>query len=464
MPDLADGESTLMQGSGKKPYVLKNIAGVYSCSCPAWINQSMGIEQRTCKHLIKLRGAEAEAERIGAALAAPASTEPAIAPPVLLAETWDTEANLTDWWMSEKLDGVRAYWDGKQFLSRQGNVYHAPDWFVAGLPDLPLDGELWIGRKGFQRAVSIARRQDKSEHWRELRYVLFDAPAHGGPFEERIRFLHNLLARRLEFVQVLPQEPCRGIDHLRGELRRVEELGGEGLMLRQPRSLYAAGRSSTLLKVKRFHDGEARVVDHEPGKGRHKGRLGALVVALSNGTLFSVGTGLSDAERSNPPPVGTIINFRYQELSDIGVPRFPSYVGISREKGAPSPLVNTPAPQLVTGVGDVSLAFAGSKPHPALALAAPVAPITRRFEYRSGSTASFWEATRHGVELTLRFGAIGTSGQCKTEIFYTEDAAQAALDELIAEKIDDGLVEQTAPTPASAPPTRPQRGRRRTSI
>ena len=98
--------------------------------------------------------------------------------------------------MSEKLDGVRAYWDGRQFLSRLGNRYHAPDWFTAGLPDVPLDGELWIGRKKFQRTVSIVRRQDRSEHWKEVRFLVFDAPASGGPFEERLAFLEQALARR----------------------------------------------------------------------------------------------------------------------------------------------------------------------------------------------------------------------------------------------------------------------------
>src|SRR4051794_7422392 len=250
MPDLADGESFLMQGSGKKPYVLKNIAGVYSCSCPAWINQSKGIEQRTCKHLIKLRGAEAEAQRVGAAVAAPASTEPAVAPPVLLAETWDSEANLRDWWMSEKLDGVRAYWDGKQFLSRQGNVYHAPDWFVAGLPDLPLDGELWIGRKLFQRTVSIVRRQDRSDLWKEVRYLVFDAPTQADPFETRMAFCRDLVVKVAKpYVLAHNHEECRGLDHLRRELARVEGMGGEGLMLRQPASKYEKGRSATLLKV-----------------------------------------------------------------------------------------------------------------------------------------------------------------------------------------------------------------------
>ena len=163
MPDLQDGESVEVKGSAAKPYVLRNIGGVYSCSCPAWRNQSAAIESRTCKHLRKLRGDTAETERIGSELPARSAKSSAAkdAPPLLLAQSWDNALDLTDWWMSEKLDGVRAYWDGKRFLSRQGNEYHAPEWFVAGLPATPLDGELWIDRKKFQRTVSIVRRQEK---------------------------------------------------------------------------------------------------------------------------------------------------------------------------------------------------------------------------------------------------------------------------------------------------------------
>src|SRR5262245_49752082 len=181
MPDLEDGESTEMQGSGAKPYILKNTGGVYSCTCPAWRNQSGGIERRTCKHLRKLRGDAAEEERIGAAGGElperPAKADKAGSePPLLLATTWDFAADPAGWWLSEKLDGVRAYWDGTKFLSRLGNVFHAPDWFVKGFPKEPLDGELWLGRKTFQRAVSIVRRQDKSDHWKQIAYVVFDAP------------------------------------------------------------------------------------------------------------------------------------------------------------------------------------------------------------------------------------------------------------------------------------------------
>ena len=97
MPDIADGESVEMQGSGAKPYVLKNVGGVYSCSCPAWRNQSLGIEQRTCKHLRKYRGAAAEDARIGSTLSAKSDKTTGASgdqegggkqePPLLLAES-----------------------------------------------------------------------------------------------------------------------------------------------------------------------------------------------------------------------------------------------------------------------------------------------------------------------------------------------------------------------------------------
>jgi DNA ligase-1 len=333
VPDLNDGESTEMKGSGAKPYVLKNVGGVYSCTCPAWRNQSVGIERRTCKHLRKLRGDAAEEARIGAALPAkpakPEGAEDAAGPPLLLAESWDNVLNLAGWWMSEKLDGVRAFWDGKQFISRLGNLFHAPDWFIKGLPSIPLDGELWIGRKKFQRTVSIVRRQDKTDLWKEVRFVVFDAPQVNDPFERRLKAIADLfVGKALPHVVAHEHALCKNLEHLRAELARVEALGGEGLMLRQPGSSYEAGRSATLLKVKTFKDAEATVIGHLAGAGKHKGRLGALQVRLPDGTEFAVGTGFSDAERGAPPPVGSVITFRYQELSEAGVPRFPSYVGV----------------------------------------------------------------------------------------------------------------------------------------
>ncbi|MBL9091618.1 MAG: DNA ligase [Planctomycetaceae bacterium] len=330
MPDLRDGESAEIRGSARLPHVIKNVGGVHSCSCPAWRNQSLPIEQRTCKHLRQYRGAAVEAARVGGSLpssSAPMPKPDIKAPAVLLAETWDGEQDVSGWWLSEKLDGVRAVWTGRQFLSRQGNVFHAPTWFTADLPEFPLDGELWLARRAFQRTVSIVRRHDQPSDWQKIRYVVFDAPAEHAPFERRLQTCREHFEKcPALYVDVLEQAVCRGRDHLDRELDRIEGLGGEGIMLRRPESAYEAGRSSSLLKVKRFFDAEVLVVAHEPGKGRHRGRLGALICELPGGVRFAVGSGLTDAERERPPAIGSIITFRYQELTERGLPRFPTYL------------------------------------------------------------------------------------------------------------------------------------------
>ena len=452
MADLADGESVEIQGSGAKPYVIKNSGGVYSCTCPAWRNQSLGIEQRTCKHIRKLRGDGAETERIGSALPqkpvrksadAEASGDESAGnePPILLAESWDNSAELAGWWMSEKLDGVRAYWDGKQFLSRQGNLYHAPDWFLEGLPSVPLDGELWIDRKAFQRTVSIVRRQDKSEHWKSVRYLIFDAPAMISPFEERLEFLKaSVPSWRNGFLSLHEHQVCRGVAHLRDELQRVEALGGEGLMLRQPGSKYVAGRSSTLLKVKTFHDAEAVVIGHDAGKGRHKGRLGAIVARLPNGKEFSVGTGFSDKQRETPPAIGSLIQFRYQELSDGGIPRFPSYVGqrLDVESSDVERRGSTAKASKTKAVTQdrIVVPAESSKGAPA-----PTTPAgARYFEFVDGTSSKFWEIMLTGSDVTTRWGKIGTDGQSKTKPFGTPDKARAEYDKLVSEKSGKGYV------------------------
>jgi DNA ligase-1 len=437
MPDLQDGESIEMKGSGSKPYVLKNVGGVYSCSCPAWRNQSLAIEKRSCKHLRKLRGDEAEEARIGAAVPALAKADgdEAQAPPLLLAERWDGAQNLAGWWMSEKLDGVRAFWTGKLFLSRLGNPLHAPEWFCHGLPSEPLDGEFWIGRKKFQRTVGIVRRQDKTDLWKEVRFRIFDAPEAGDAFEKRLQsILHIVKTKQPPYAVAHEHNLCADLDQLRRELARIEELGGEGLMLRQPGSKYEVGRSTTLLKVKSFRDAEARVVGHEPGAGRHKGRLGALLAEMTDGTKFSIGTGLSDAERNNPPPIGSTITFRYQELTDRGVPRFPSYVGIRS-----SPVGQDSNPVMV-------LRRTGSESYPTTVQpkgesAMPNATSKRRFEFVAGSSDKFWEIEIAANEVTVRFGRRGTDGQTNTKTFPDEAAAQKHTDKLVEEKLGKGYVE-----------------------
>ena len=107
---------------------------------------------------------------------------------VMLAHNYDPEKHdPTGWLMSEKLDGVRCYWNGKNMYTRNGNPFYAPDEFKAKLPKIALDGELWTNRDDFQKIVSIVRRQDKdSEEWKKIKFMVFDAPLVKGSFVKRI--------------------------------------------------------------------------------------------------------------------------------------------------------------------------------------------------------------------------------------------------------------------------------------
>lgn len=399
------------------------------------MHQDRGIEQRTCKHLRAYLGDAAETQRLGAAALSGPPPKPARpagesdaqddpSPPLLLAQKWDNELDLTGWWVSEKLDGVRAYWDGTQFISRLGNKFFAPAWFTEKLPATPLDGELWGGRKRFQRTVGIVKRQDESDLWRELSYQVFDAPAHGGVFEERLDFIALIVqASNVDWLQAHPHSRCEGTHQLRAELARVEGLGGEGLMVRQPQSRYEAGRSNTLIKLKSFHDAEARVLAHVPGAGRHKGRLGALLVELEDGTPFNVGTGFSDAQRNHPPAIGSIITFRYQELSDAGVPRFPSYVG-----------------ERIDGQFHRPPSRAGDTPAPPSSLTREKPMTLRRFEMTEADTRYFWEIETQGLSQTIRFGTFDQ----KRNVFEDTDEARSNTAEKIADKLGKGFVEVTS--------------------
>jgi DNA ligase-1 len=356
------GGQTEVKGSGVKPYILKNHDGrVFSCTCPAWRNCGGHVDRKTCKHLRSVLGNAHEDARVsGGQPAAPAAAAPTAAPsarsadaaatvaraeaagrklrpdekaklngpPILLAHKFeDAGVDPTGWWVSEKLDGVRAYWDGENFVSRQGNVYQAPAWFKEGLPREKLDGELWIGRKMFQRTISVVRQLDAGEAWREVRYLIYDSPDHGGPFEERVEACRRA-AGPAHFAHALPHRQVSSRKWLLDELKEFVAAGAEGLMIRKPGSLYEVGRSHTLLKVKPFQDAEAVVVGHTPGKGRHKGVLGALVLRLPDGKEFSVGTGLTDAERRSPPRVGATVTYSFTELTDGGIPKCAAFVAV----------------------------------------------------------------------------------------------------------------------------------------
>ncbi|MBV7427162.1 MULTISPECIES: DNA ligase [unclassified Acidovorax] len=258
------------------------------------------------------------------------------APALLLANVYRPGMPLADYWVSEKYDGVRGYWDGQILRTRGGETIAAPAWFTAGWPDTPMDGELWAGRGRFSQAQSTARQQQPDDAaWRQMRLMVFDLPRHGGTFDERLAALNALVAGIGQpWVQAVPQQRVASDAALQSLLQRTVRAGGEGLMLHRGASLYRSGRSDDLVKVKTHEDTEARVVAHLPGKGRHAGRMGALLVEMPSGQRFRLGAGFTEADRSHPPPVGSWVTYRYRGTHGGGLPRFASFVRVREDMPA----------------------------------------------------------------------------------------------------------------------------------
>lgn len=250
------------------------------------------------------------------------------APSLMLANVYRPGVPLRDYWLSEKYDGLRGFWDGHRLLTRGGEVVAAPAWFTAGWPPVPMDGELWSGRGRFEETLSTVRRQTPNdEAWRRVRFMVFDLPTHPGRFTERIHACVKLVQQLNQaWVQAVPQERVASHAELMARLDRLVKAGGEGLMLHRGDSFYRAERNDDLLKVKTHEDAEARVLQHLPGKGRHTGRLGALLVETPDGVRFRLGTGFTDAQRDLPPAVGEWVTYRFRGVNESGVPRFASFV------------------------------------------------------------------------------------------------------------------------------------------
>lgn len=259
------------------------------------------------------------------------TTEQTATPPsLILANVYREGINLSRYWVSEKLDGVRAYWDGSRLITRGGHPIAAPDWFTASFPTIPLDGELWMGRGAFETLSGTVRRLEPDhDAWRAVSYRVFDLPGMDAPFGERLAALERLLADSPN-PQIAPVEQFRVADHadLMARLETVVAAGGEGLMLHRDDAPYRAGRSDDLIKVKPYLDAEARVIAHLPGKGKYEGMLGALLVEEPSGQRFRLGTGFSDAERRSPPPIGSRVTFKYHGRTRNGIPRFASFLRV----------------------------------------------------------------------------------------------------------------------------------------
>lgn len=272
---------------------------------------------------------------LSAALASPSPAFAAAALPApMLASRFHDSGDLAAWLVSEKLDGVRARWDGRRLLTRNGDPIDAPAWFTAGWPSQALDGELWIARGRFQQVSDLVRalRPDEAG-WRSVRFMAFDLPGDDAPFARRAARLQSLLATaEIPTLRAIAQTRVRDRAALDARLQAVIAAGGEGLVLHRASAHYRGGRSDDLRKYKLADDAEARVVGYRPGQGKYAGMVGALLVEDAHGRRFALGSGLSDAERRHPPRQGQWVTFRYNGLTAKGTPRFARYLRVRGER------------------------------------------------------------------------------------------------------------------------------------
>lgn len=247
---------------------------------------------------------------------------------MLLAEVYAAGVDVTRYWVSEKFDGVRAQWDGRTLRFRGGGLVPAPPWFTENFPPLPLDGELWIARGQFDALSGTVRRIEPVDaEWRQVRYLVFELPGAAGDFSQRVRQMRTIVElAAVPWLQAVEQTRVADRAELMKRLDAVVQGGGEGLMLHRADAPTLAGRSDALLKLKSWLDTEAVVVGYVPGKGKYRGMTGALQMEMPDGRRFRIGSGLSDALRRQPPPIGARITYRYQQLTKNGLPRFPRYL------------------------------------------------------------------------------------------------------------------------------------------
>ncbi|CAO1628056.1 unnamed protein product [Parajaminaea phylloscopi] len=276
--------------------------------------------------------------------------DPDTAVPIMLSQTWDIDTmNPTGWWMSEKLDGVRAYWTGHRLISRTNIDWKAPQWFLDKLPrGYALDGELWRERDGFEELSGLCQRADP-RGWSTVNYFVFDAPDCDLPYEERLKAARQRCpdgelspdqALQGKFggrIATLPVTMCKSKTHLNEFMDDVLAQGGEGVILRRQNSPYERTRSSHSRKLKKWYDGEGVVVGYSPGTGRFKGMIGSIGLLMASGHIFTVGTGFPDAVRKGDylPRKGSLVRYRCGGLTSDGIPRFPVYVGQIYDRSFP---------------------------------------------------------------------------------------------------------------------------------
>ena len=255
--------------------------------------------------------------------------------------------NVGGWLVSEKLDGVRAYWDGRNLLSRNGKILAAPEGWSTHFPPFALDGELYTARGEFEKIQSTV--MDKTPNvtaWSEIKFHVFDVPEASGGLLGRLSELEKFILKNPQAGQnlkIIKQVKVKDNAEFEAFAEAVIANGGEGAVVREPNVPYERKRSKNALKYKKFKDAECELTAINAGTGKYAGLMGSVTCKalsasgsnsdeqIASGVKFKIGSGFSDRDRANPPKIGSIITYKYQNLTAKGVPRFPVFLRVRED-------------------------------------------------------------------------------------------------------------------------------------
>ena len=253
-------------------------------------------------------------------------------PDLFLLKTYDDSKDVIGWVMSEKLDGIRGFWTGKELLTRGGMKLTPPKWFIKNYPPFAIDGELWTKRNDFENISSIIRSKNSKQRWKSVSHNIFEVPSQSGGLLKRLSVLKEYLRENPNpYLKILPQTVINAKGQVADFLKEVSADKGEGVVVRNPNTLYQTGRLSSALKVKQYLDAECTVLEILPGKGKYQNMMGSVLCQTDSGKKLKIGSGFKDKDRANPPAIGSKITFKYYGFTKKGSFKYPVYLRVRQE-------------------------------------------------------------------------------------------------------------------------------------
>lgn len=237
------------------------------------------------------------------------------------------DQNINGWLISEKLDGIRGYWDGKNLYTKNGNRINTPNNFTKNFPPFALDGELWSKRDDFEFIQATVLDEHPSNDWNKISFNIFEVPNTQGNFQKRLHKAKLWFSQHPnKYIKIIPQKVCKDENHLLKELDKIVKLKGEGIIVKDSTQDYHTGRSPYILKVKKVQDMEGKIIGYN---FRDDGKtLKSFQVKLHNGVIFNLGGGLTDYQRKNALSIGKIVTFKYYGFTKYGKPKFASFLRV----------------------------------------------------------------------------------------------------------------------------------------